>query len=260
MPQKFWRKEELLKSEGVLAMNSIRLVKHSKYVVLIVALFFLLAKNSYAIVLKGYFPTEQGCFWNFFKTEDNKHYSWAINGTFTQRNVGSVFVLSQDNGSFMSVRDEWGGLYIYGEYWPNKYLIPDEPLLFLPYEMKFDSPINYTAHLTLFTRPKDDNFKAQKKITRHVSLSLESIEDMMVGDREIKNCAKIEKTIKDENETVSEILWLAPTIGPIKRIITLGKTQTTHTLTSYAGSEKSSGSVFFYKGLLPAHPWPQVGI
>ncbi len=234
-------------------MSSNRSGRYSAFVLLVVSLFFLSAENSYAIILTGYFPTEQGCFWNF-KKEDNTHYSWAINGTFTLRNVGKVIVLSQDNGSFVSVRDGWGGLYIYGEYWPDKYLIPDEPMLFVPREMQLDTPINYTAQLTLYTRPKGEHFKAQGKITRHVSLTLKSIEDVTVGDREISSGAIIEKTIHDDKEKIGETLWLAPTVGPIKRIITRGEKQTTHTLLSYVNSERTDVPVFSIRDYFPLTP------
>ena len=79
--------------------------------------------------------------------------TWAINGTFTERAIGSVFIMQQDNCRFLSMREEWGGLYIYGEYEPDKYFMPEKPILFLPREIEPDKPVTAEVTVKVFAMP-----------------------------------------------------------------------------------------------------------
>ena len=60
----------------------------------------LMSGQAMALVLTGYLPVQQGRFWNFSSSGEPLLSTWAINGTFTERNVGNVFILQQDNAGF----------------------------------------------------------------------------------------------------------------------------------------------------------------
>jgi hypothetical protein len=213
---------------------------------------FLLTTNAMALVLTGYLPVQQGRFWNFSSPGEGLLSTWAINGTFTERNVGSVFVLQQDNGRFLSMREEWGGLYLYGEYAPDKYLIPDKPILFLPRELEPETPVTIQAVMKVFSKPDGKaEFQETGKIKRSITISLKSIEDMTVDNQELRNCAVIEWTTKDDSAVVVETLWLAPTIGPMKLIVKQNSTEKIYNLTSYDDSKLHPVKQFTTKDYFP---------
>ena len=212
----------------------------------------LFAANAAALVLTGYFPVQQGRFWNFSSSGDKLLSTWSINGTFTERTVGTVFILQQDNCRFLSMRDEWGGLYICGEYEPDKYIIPEKPVLFLPREIDPDKPVTTDVRMKVFSMPGGKGeFKETGQINRTITISLKSVEDMTVDKQEIRNCAVVERTIKDGDASVVETIWLAPTIGPVKRAVKQGNAEKIYTLKSYAGSKLQPVRRFSTKDYFP---------
>ncbi len=212
----------------------------------------LMSGQAMALVLTGYLPVQQGRFWNFSSPGETLLSTWAINGTFTERNVGNVFILQQDECRFFTMREEWGGLYLYGEYAPDKYLIPDKPILFLPRELEPETPVTINAVMKVFSKPDGKvDFQETGKIKRSITISLKSIEDMTVDNQELRNCAVIEWTTKDDSAVVVETLWLAPTIGPMKRIVKQNSTEKIYTLTSYADSKIHPVKQFTTKDYFP---------
>jgi hypothetical protein len=208
-----------------------------------------------ALVLTGYFPVHQGCFWNFTSQPEKMVSTWAINGTFTERAIGSVFIMQQDNCRFLSMREEWGGLYIYGEYEPDKYFMPEKPILFLPREIDPDKPVTAEVTVKVFAMPGGKgNFRETGQVKRVVTIALLSVEDITLNNQELRNCAVIERRTQDDAGTVVEKIWLAPTIGPVKRTVKQGAGETLYTLASYAGSGAQPARQFASRDYFPLNP------
>ena len=154
--------------------------RHRLIIVLMVLFVNISTGRAYGLVIRGYFPVCQGNFWNFAQPDKKTLSSWAINGSFWLRNAGRVFILMQDNGRFLCMKEDWEGLRIYAEYGPGKYLIPDEPLLFLPRHIDANPdavPHDLTVDLTVYTDTTGwKNFEQTGKDIRprlrHRSLSL----------------------------------------------------------------------------------------
>jgi hypothetical protein len=196
------------------------------------------AAEAGALVLTGYFPAYQGRYWNFSTPGEKLLSTWAINGTFTERAVGGVFILQQDNCRFLSMREEWSGLYMCGEYEPDKYLVPEKPILFLPREIDPDNPVRFEVNLSVFSMPGGKGeFRETGKLKRAVTISLAGVEDMTWNNQELRNCAVLERRTQDEAGAVVEKIWLAPAIGPVKRTVKQGTAEKIYTMVSCAGSE-----------------------
>ena len=224
---------------------------HMAMMVFCVAITFIPSRAS-GLVIKGHFPMQEGMYWNFTKQGDTMSSSWAMLGNFTQEKIGTVSILLQDHAGFLAVRMEWDGLYVYGEYGPEGYRIPDRPLLLLPAEIDFDKPVESSARLASFC--PGENVKQTGTINRRVTFTLKSIEDITFENREIRNCAVIEKTTRDNETIVIETMWLVPSIGPVKREIKEGKTVTTYTLTSSGGNRESESPGVSLKEYFPLKP------
>ena len=210
------------------------------------------AAEAMALTLTGYFPVQQGRFWNFSSPSEKMLSTWAINGTFTERTIGSVFILQQDNCRFFSMREDWGGLYVYGEYEPDRYFVPDKPVLFLPRDMEFDKPVRVDVSLKVFSVPGGKgSFQETGLVKRSVTLTLKNVEDMNINNQEVRNCAVIERRTQDDAGVVIEKIWLAPTIGPVKRIIKQGAAEKIYTLASYSDSEIRPAKSFVTKDYFP---------
>jgi hypothetical protein len=74
---------------------------------------------------------------------------------------------------------------------------------------------------------------------------------MTVDNQELRNCAVIEWTTKDDSAVVVETLWLAPTIGPMKRIVKQNSTEKIYNLTSYDDSKLHPVKQFTTKDYFP---------
>ena len=210
----------------------------------------LLSNNASGISLRGYFPVCQGRFWNFAKTEGNSSSTWAVNGSLTCKGVGGVLIMTLEDGRFLCIREEWGGLYIYGEYGPDKYFIPEKPLLFLPSELKQGVPVEVSADLKVFSDPEGGlNFKETGKENRHITFHLKGVKDIKVDSIEFKNCVVVEKITDGQSGIASEMMWLAPLVGPVKRVVRHGSQKITYTILSYGGTRRlSENSLITSKG------------
>jgi hypothetical protein len=210
------------------------------------------AADARALVLTGYFPVYQGRFWNFSSDGEKLLSTWAINGTFTERSAGSVFILQQDNCRFLSMREEWGGLYVYGEYEPDKFIVPEKPILFLPRELEPDKPVRFEVSGKVLSIPGGKGeFRETGQVKRAVSIALLSVEDMTWNNQELRNCAVIERRTQDDAGVVIEKIWLAPAIGPVKRIVKQGAAEKIYILASYAGSETRPAKNFATRDYFP---------
>jgi hypothetical protein len=226
-----------------------------KIILVVTIIIFLLSQNANGIMLRGYFPHYQGRFWNFVQSKDNGISTWAINGTLTLRDVGSVFVLVQDDGKFLCMREDWKGLYVYGEYGPDKYYIPDEPLLFLPSTLEPGVIVRTSVGLKVFSDPEGGvNFEERGRVNRETTFRLKGIEDIEIGSRKFRECVVVEKTTNEQNSIASEIIWLAPLIGPVKRVIRRGNESITYTIMSYSRSGIQQNQIFSIKDFYPLKP------
>jgi len=224
-----------------------------KFILIIIVLFVLLfSDNVNGIMLRGYFPISQGRFWNFVQSKDNSISTWAINGTLTLKEVGRVFIMVQDNGTLLCMRDDWQGLYIYSEYGPNKYLLPEKPPLFLPSSLKPGVTVKASSTLKVFSDPEGRlNFKDMGRINREITFRLKGFEDIEIGSNKFRQCATVEKTTKEQNSITTEIIWLAPLIGPVKRVIRSANENITYTILSYSKPEIKQNQCFSIKDLYP---------
>ncbi len=205
--------------------------------------------------LRAYFPLDSGRFWNFTGAPDGSSSTWAVNGALTLKNVGRVMILAMDNGRFLCLRDDWEGTHIYAEYGPDGYRIPEQPLLFLPSDLKLDVPTEQSVTLKVFSDPEGNiNFKETGKSNQTIKFMHKNVEDVTVGGHEFKNCVVIEKVTTEKDSTTSETLYLAPGVGPIKRVLAKGKEKTTYVINSCVGGGIIKAENFSIKDLQPFKP------
>ena len=205
-----------------------------------------------AFDLRGYFPLYAGRFWNFTGAQDGSTSTWAVNGTLTLKDVGRVTLLALDNGGFLCLREDWDGIHIFGEYRSDAYFIPERPLLFLPSTLKPEEPVEQSITLKKFSDPEGNiNFKETGKINRNIKFIHKEFEDVTISGRVFKNCAIIEKITREQDTVTAETLYLAPGVGPIKRVLTSGKEKVVYIVSSFAGSGTAAAENFPLKALLP---------
>jgi hypothetical protein len=231
-----------------------------KYISIISALLIMLCltTTSHALVIRGFFPVSQGNFWNFSQPTGGLVSSWAINGTMHLNGVGKVFCMIQENGYVLLMREDWEGLQIYAEYRPDGIYKPEKPFLFLPRVISPDPqapPVTARADFSVLTGPDNmESFTATGKEQRTVSFRMLGFENLTVHKKEYIDCIVIEKTTIDSSGKTLEQLWLAPNIGPIKRVVQKGKTKTTYIVSSYAGMEPENDRSFSVQDLFPLTP------
>jgi len=218
------------------------------------ALLLLFTGPAGAYSIKSNFPLHQGDFWNFITPGEGPMTSWVINGTLSVRDVGKTFVLLQENGRMLCLREDWDGIYIYAEYWPDRFYIPDKPLLFLPNDLTEGTPLKSSANLKVYTDPGGYSiFKETGKAQRTVSFLLKERVDLTLNSKEFKDCLLIEKQTDENGILETELLWLAPSIGPVKRIIEKGEKKTVYALTSHSQSP-SDDKTYQVKDYFPIKP------
>jgi hypothetical protein len=205
--------------------------------------------------LRGYFPLYNGRFWNFTGSPDGSTVTWAVNGTLTLKDVGRVTLMALDNGGFLCLREDWEGIRIYGEYGADEYRIPEKPLLFLPSTLKPGEPVEVDATLKVFSDPEGNiNFKETGKINQKIKFLHKEYEDVTISGQVFKNCAVVEKITTQKNTATTETLYLAPGIGPVKRVLTKGKEKVVYIVSSFAGSATVAAENFAIKDMLPFKP------
>ena len=219
---------------------------------------FCFIKTSHALGIRGFFPVSQGNFWNFNQPTGGSISTWAINGTVHLNGVGKVFCMIQENGHVLLMREDWEGLQVYAEYRPDGIYKPEKPFLFLPSVIIPDPqapPVTAIGNFTVLTGPDNlESFTATGKERRNVSFRMLGFENLTIHKKEYIDCIVIEKTTFVDSDKTLERLWLAPTIGPIKRVVQKGKTITTHIVSSYVGMETEHARSFSVQDLFPLTP------
>ncbi len=216
---------------------------------------FVTAKSCPALDINNYFPFKQGRSWNFVEEQSGETYSWTINGTLSLKNAGRVQVLMQEGNRFLCLKEDWEGLRIYGIFGPDKFYIPDTPITFLPRSINLDPnapQIEASAQVSVFTDPDNiKNFKETAKETVITSFRAIGYADIKAGKKTFKDCIVIEKKITGLIN-ITETLWLAPTIGPVKRVVTEDAETKTYVISPY--SEPVDKKAFQAKDYFPLDP------
>ncbi len=221
----------------------------------IAVLIALFSGNAGAYDLRGYFPLYDGRFWNFKDAQAGETVTWAVNGTLTLKNVGRVTLMALDNGRFLCLREDWDGIHLYGDYSADEYRIPEPPPLFLPSALKPGEPVDQSVTFKVFSDPdKNINFKETGTITQSIRFISKELEDVTIAGTVFKNCAVVEKITTEQQNSTSETLYLAPGIGPIKRVVTRGNEKQVYTVTSHAGSRSPSTGAVSIKEIMPFAP------
>jgi hypothetical protein len=232
------------------AERSRGMVRRGKQLVLIGLFCLFFSDAACAFDLRGYFPLYAGRFWNFTGAPDGAAVTWAVNGTLTLKDIGRVALLAQDDGGFLCLREEWDGIHLYGEFHPDVYFIPEKPLLFLPSTLKPEQPLEQQVTLRKFSDPEGNiNFKETGKVNRTVKFVHKEFEDVTIAGRVFKNCAVVEKTTREQDTVTVETLYLAPVVGPVKRIISNGKENVVYSISTFAGSGSRAADNFPVKAL-----------
>jgi hypothetical protein len=205
--------------------------------------------------LRGYFPLYDGRFWNFKDSPGAETTTWAVNGMLTLKNVGRVMLLALDNGRFLCVREDWEGIRMYGDYGADGYRIPEPPLLFLPSALKPGEPVEQSVTFKVFSDPEQNiNFKETGTINQTIRFTAKAIEDVTIAGTVFKNCAVVEKITTEQNDSTSETLYLAPGIGPVKRVLSHGNEKHVYTVSSHAGSGHLTTQAISVKEVMPFEP------
>jgi hypothetical protein len=128
-------------------------------------------------IISGYFPMNQGLYWNFSCPEDPDTMSWAINGDFNLRDAGSVFMLYQGGGRVLCMKQDWEGVRVYAEITPDTFYLPDKPYLLYPRDISSDPKASIQDNVTLriYTSPqKNEQYELAGTETRHISFTLKA--------------------------------------------------------------------------------------
>ncbi len=222
---------------------------------------FISAQPVCAAILSGYFPVHQGNYWNFSCPEETEIMSWAINGDFNLRDVGSVFMMYQGNGRVLCLKQDWKGVCVYAEITPKALYLPEKPYLFWPRDIptEIGAVMQESVVFKIYTSPENnENFEQTGSETRHVSFEFKSSEDIQVAGRLHSFCTVIERiTRRNQDAPVKETLWLAQGVGPVKIRVESGTSERVYTAISWSGSEKKvkSYALSRYFPLKPGLRW-----
>jgi len=218
-------------------------------------LVMLISGTAGAYDLRGHFPLYDGRFWNFKDSSVGETTTWTVNGKLTLKDVGRAFVMALDNGRFLCLREDWEGVHIYGDYSAEGFRIPETPLLFLPSTLKPGEPIEQTVTFRLFSDPEHNiNYKETGTINQSIRFISKELEDVTISGTVFKNCAVVEKTTTEQQNSTSETLYLAPGIGPIKRIVTKGNETQVYTVTAHATGGQPITAAVPIKEVMPFAP------
>jgi len=129
---------------------------------------------------------------------------------------------------------------VYSEFYNDRFYIFDTPQVFLPRDIDFGPdalPHESTARISVFTDPSGTgNFERTGKETRAVVFHMRGIEDVVINAIEYKDVFVIEKNTTHTSGTVKETMWLAHSIGPVKRVVRSGSQESVYTVISYEGA------------------------
>ena len=74
------------------------------------------AAETDALILRGHMPIHNGMYWDFSDNETVQKHAWAVLGRFTRSDAGPLIILARQGQGFLALKEEWDGLYMYGEY------------------------------------------------------------------------------------------------------------------------------------------------
>ena len=114
----------------------------------------------------------------------------------------------------MPLREEWDGLYLHGEYRADGFTLPDRPVMFLPFEIDFDKPLKSSARMRVYSAGDDARQVAEYDYSVHIEL--QTLEDIVLDGREIRNCSVLVKKSTGQAGELTETFWMVPTVGPAK--------------------------------------------
>jgi hypothetical protein len=163
--------------------------------------------------------------------------------------------MALDTGRFLCLREDWEGIRVYGDYSADGYRIPETPLLFLPSALKPGEPVEQSVTFKVFSDPdKNINFKETGTVNQSIRFISKELEDVTIAGTVFKNCAVVEKITTEQQNSISETLYLAPGIGPIQRVVTRGNEKQVYTVTSHAGSRQPATEGVSIKEVMPFAP------
>ncbi len=209
-----------------------------------------------ALNIRGQFPLHQGMYWNFSSPGMRGAHTWCVNGRFAHEGAGDVFMFVLDTGRFLAVRDEWDGIYLYGEYGPEGFGIPETPLLFYPSSLEFDKPVVSRAKVKHYS--PGENVQETGVSERTKTFTLKGLEDMSFNGREYRNCSVIECVSVEDGVKTVETFWMAPSVGPLKWKRRKGNKETVLTLDSFGGNRFHRGSRYELSDYFPLTPEKRV--
>ncbi len=177
-------------------------------IIFCVAVCAAIVPRAEALVLRGQIPFHNGMYWDFSDNATKQKHAWAVLGRFARPNVGSLIVLARQGQGFLALKEEWDGLYLYGEYRNDGFTLPDQPVMFLPFEINFDSPLISASHMRVYSA--GDGVRQVKEYDYSVHIELRTFEDVVLDGREIRNCAVLVKKSKGRSGDTTETFWMVP--------------------------------------------------
>ncbi len=232
--------------------------KHCLITALCLAVAFCYTATADGLVIKGCFPLRQGSFWNFSDTETADISSWTVIGSLSLRDIGKVHMMLMENGRILCLREDWQGIQMYAEFGSEEYRIPAQPALFLPRDIEVlpdAPPVTRSVDMEIFTMPPGSaTFARTATEPQTVSFLMKGYDIVTIDDKTYTDCIIIEKSTSDPGGPVTETIWLAHSVGPVKRVVKEQGRETTYHLHSYHGSPGKAPGPLPIRKLLPLRP------
>jgi len=205
-----------------------------------------------ALVLRGQFPVHNGMYWNFSDNATQQQMTWAVLGRFARSDAGELIVLARQGNGFLALREQWDGLYMCGEYRIDGFSIPETPVIFMPFDIDFDKPVQSSTRMRTYTAGEDRRQTAEYDYS--VTVELQALEDMIIEGREIRNCAVLVRKVRSQGAGSVETFWLAPTVGPVKMRFESPGVVNTYNMQTYSTERGGPAREFSLKRYFPLVP------
>lgn len=209
-------------------------------------------QGAEALVLRGQFPVHNGMYWNFSDNATQQQMTWAVLGRFARSDVGELIVLARQGNGFLALREEWEGLYVCGEYRIDGFSIPETPVMFMPFDIDFDKPVQSSTRMRTYTAGENPRQTAEYDYS--VTVELQALEDMVIKGREIRNCAVLVRKVRSQGAESVETFWLAPTVGLVKMRFESAGTVKTSIMQSCGTDRGGNTREFSLKKYFPLEP------